>query len=1636
VVSAGPYAGVGLVDGSAQTAFSMPSYNPNAAPLSLEYNSAVADPEPVFIVPYTVTTTLTSLTAKLTITSLGFTPSTPISYDVSNIDLGDTIEIALQASGLSGSTGRYGYSIAITVNGSALSPLTGDFNFINGSTTPEASGGTASPFGAGWSLAGVEHLAVASGGVMIQDPDGTSVWFPTTTTAYSYGSPAGNFTSLSYNTGTYTYTQTFPDGSTINFTSTSNGYVQSSVIDFNGNTTSYSYNASNQLTTVTDIDGQVSTINYDGTSGLATAMSDPASRTATFSYSSSNLTAIVDAGNDTWTYAYSSHELTSIKDPRSTGSNYKTSFTYNFAGEVTGVTQPDSSTEPFTPEQSVGLPSGTSITAVLAATAFASYIDGNGQTWKEYVDGIGFGLPVETIDPLGDTEITERTGDGLPWLSADALGNFERVFYDTPYSDASVERAQEPDILKDVNPDGTYSYAFYYNYGRPNDTFNALGGSAGYAYSGDPWTTHGAPTSVTDPNGNVVSLSYSSFGQVSQLVDGNSNTTLYDYDSHHQLTEVIEDAGDSTHFNYSSLIGYDSASNVTSTTDENGKVTSYFFDNLGNVTKMILPISSGVSATYTYSYDTVGNETSVVEPISSGLNAPTTIAYDPMNRVTKVTDAMGYSTLVAYDGNGNPTALTDKLGHTATYGYDNASRLTQEVDPIASGVSATTTYSLSADGQATEVVDPMNRSALYSYDPAGRVATFTSATGDTLTYSYNGLGENSTAIQKDAYGNSATTKISYYVSGLQSTVTDPAGNTTTYDYDGNDNLTLVSGEVTNAAYSYDALNRKVFESDGGPSTTYQYDKASNATASVDTLGNTTHYTYNDQGEFLTQVDANGTGSTTYGYNLAGWLTSVADADHNTTTVAYNLDGFVTQTTNQQGYSALSSYNGDGNLTSVVDYAGRSTNYTYNYAGWLTSEVWVGGSYTATYGYDLDGEVTSASDNAGNYAFAYDNSGNLTQTQINYNGLSSMGTVTLNYEYHHLGLKSKMYDNLGASTTYNYNNYGLLTGISMTAGTAAADVAFGYHANGGYAQSLSSITMSGSGSDVLTAQYTYDRSGASAQPLTFVYSDSVNGSLASFTYTLDDAGQITGYQGPGGSSGFTSVNYSYGYDKDGQLTTVTDNTSYPGSGLYSYGLDANGNRDTTGYTTTTDNELTASTGGYTYTYDHNGNRSTMTDSAGDVWTYTWDYGNRLTEVVKKNNGGTTVDDEKFTYDVFNNLIRDDVLVTESTLGTSDHWTVYDGKNPYADFNSSGSLTMRYVTNPDGLNQFYARITSGGTVQWFVTDASGSIREIINQDGTILDKINYDPFGNIIYESNISNGGNYKFQGGFWSDTVKLTHFGDRWEDPKTGTWISQDPTGFSSGDANFYRFEINGPTYEADPTGDAPISGKTRMPPKGARSAPRDTKPTSPIFVAGNGCFVCNPKAGRIANQPPRPAAPKPLPKAFGFGGFGGIIQFLLGQLPPAAPPPAAPPAAPPAPVGYVAFNIGFIIPIPIGPEAAIPLPIGGGVQIDIGPGVPGPIPLLPNVHPYAGVQVPGVSASFAPGQSVTPGWQVAIGWNGIFANLFGRLLIWLGIAAPLPNGVPGFQIGVGGLNGPAPGMFQEIIIIGTPGPNGGIWYVW
>jgi RHS repeat-associated protein len=172
---------------------------------------------------------------------------------------------------------------------------------------------------------------------------------------------------------------------------------------------------------------------------------------------------------------------------------------------------------------------------------------------------------------------------------------------------------------------------------------------------------------------------------------------------------------------------------------------------------------------------------------------------------------------------------------------------------------------------------------------------------------------------------------------------------------------------------------------------------------------------------------------------------------------------------------------------------------------------------------------------------------------------------------------------------------------------------------------------------------------------------------------------------------------------------------------------------------------------------------------------------LTELVEVQNS-VTVLDEKLTYDVFDNLIG------VSVGGTQQRWSVYDGKDLYADLNSTGStVSKRYLGDPFGS-------VAAGSVNWYLTDLVGSNREILGGSGTVVDRVSYDPFGGVFSET--GTGDRIRFDGGDYDANLAMSMLQDNWYDPADGRWTSAGLLGW--GDAsNLYEYMNNDPMDSMD-----------------------------------------------------------------------------------------------------------------------------------------------------------------------------------------------------------------------------------------------
>ena len=135
------------------------------------------------------------------------------------------------------------------------------------------------------------------------------------------------------------------------------------------------------------------------------------------------------------------------------------------------------------------------------------------------------------------------------------------------------------------------------------------------------------------------------------------------------------------------------------------------------------------------------------------------------------------------------------------------------------------------------------------------------------------------------------------------------------------------------------------------------------------------------------------------------------------------------------------------------------------------------------------------------------------------------------------------------------------------------------------------------------------------------------------------------------------------------------------------------------------------------------------------------------------------------------------------------------NPIVELDGTGNITARFVYGTRSNVPDY--MVKNGTTYRIISDHLGSVRLVVDStNGNIVQRIDYDTFGNI---TNDTNPGfqPFGFAGGHYDVDTKLTRFGFRDYDAEAGGWTSKDPIKFEGDSTNLYGYTINDPVNFTD-----------------------------------------------------------------------------------------------------------------------------------------------------------------------------------------------------------------------------------------------
>jgi RHS repeat-associated protein len=343
-------------------------------------------------------------------------------------------------------------------------------------------------------------------------------------------------------------------------------------------------------------------------------------------------------------------------------------------------------------------------------------------------------------------------------------------------------------------------------------------------------------SSITHADGTAIHYTYDPADRVATVRDenhGEANTT-YKYDPAGRVSMVQQTLAGAPDGFITTNYSYDTDGNLKSVTDPNGNVTTYQYDDFGEMTQQTSPVT-GVTS---YVYDLGGNLTSFTDA-----NQATTVRqYDTLGRPTSAVSTRGVASETvtwSYDdgspfGIGRMGTMTDPFGTTA-YQYTRTGRLASEQTEPVGGGALTLKLQYDKSGNRTLVKPQPGIAVVYTYDYAGRPlsATQTNGTQYVTSAEYAAFGP----LKKLVFGNGTTQAMTYDSRYIMDTNTLSDGATTiaAYDYvhDAAGNITEIHDLVTpgyDRNFTYDGLNRLTGSTTGSElwrSSTYAYDAMGN-----------------------------------------------------------------------------------------------------------------------------------------------------------------------------------------------------------------------------------------------------------------------------------------------------------------------------------------------------------------------------------------------------------------------------------------------------------------------------------------------------------------------------------------------------------------------------------------------------------------------------------------------------------------------------------------------------------------------------------------------------------------------------------------------------------------------------------------
>ena len=249
---------------------------------------------------------------------------------------------------------------------------------------------------------------------------------------------------------------------------------------------------------------------------------------------------------------------------------------------------------------------------------------------------------------------------------------------------------------------------------------------------------------------------------------------------------------------------------------------------------------------------------------------------------------------------------------------------------------------------------------------------------------------------------------------------------------------------------------------------------------------------------------------------------------------------------------------------------------------------------------------------------------------------------------------------------------------------------------------------------------------------------------------------------------------------------------PANPLENYGYDAVGNRTNSnqnGASVFNQGNQLLEDANFTYQYDNNGNMTRKTAKVGGAVTiYDYDAENRLARVA------TAIRTVNYKYDGLGRRVEKEVI----DAGTATTRYVYDNEDILLELSGANSIVARYTHGP-GIDEPLIMEKNGQSF-YYHGDGLGSITEITNQSGAVVQRYAYSSFGKIESQLDANFVQPYTFTARELDLETGLYFYRARSYDSLTGRFLQEDPSRYFGGNVNFYPYVPNNPLTSVDPSG--------------------------------------------------------------------------------------------------------------------------------------------------------------------------------------------------------------------------------------------